>query len=53
MYVSALSLDTCTPRDAIGAPVAVGHRFLGKLRRTLGRAIKKIAGRFGIGQPRT
>jgi hypothetical protein len=38
---------------AVAAPVALGHRFLGKLRRAAGRAIKTIAGRFGIGQPRT
>jgi hypothetical protein len=44
---------TAAANVSIGVPVAVGHRFLGKLRRTVGRAIKTIAGRFGIGQPRT
>jgi hypothetical protein len=46
MQGSAQALDT-------GSPVALGHRFLGKLRRAVGRAAKRIAGRFGIGQPRT
>ena len=46
MLVSAQALGT-------GAPVALGHRFLGKLRRAVGRAIKKVASRVGIGQPRT
>jgi hypothetical protein len=38
---------------AVGSPASLVHRFLGKLRRAVRRAIKSIAGRFGIGQPRT
>jgi hypothetical protein len=44
MHGSAQALDT-------RVPVALGHRFLGRLRRAVGRTIKKIAGRF-TGQPR-
>jgi hypothetical protein len=38
---------------AAGRPPVLGLRFRGKLRRAVGRAIKTVAGRFGIGRPRT
>ena len=36
-----------------GVPPALGVRFLGKLRHRVGRTIKKVTARLGIGKGRT